>query len=105
MPYKDKERQRQYQRTWEQRQAIEIREYIREAKQGGCIACPEKDPVALDFHHINPKEKSFSIGRRSHRQPLEQVVIELGKCIILCANCHRKLHAGKIILCEVGRQE
>lgn len=66
-----------------------------EYKGGKCQICGyDKCIEALDFHHINPKEKDFSIsgGTRS----FETLKPELDKCILVCANCHREIHAGLI---------
>lgn len=47
---------------------------------------------ALDLHHLDESSKQFGFGSgiRSCSQYLE----EARKCILLCANCHRELHAG-----------
>jgi hypothetical protein len=46
---------------------------------------------ALDFHHINPHEKDMVL----HKKDLSIVVkAELDKCLVLCSNCHREVHAG-----------
>lgn len=48
---------------------------------------------ALEFHHIDPKEKDPTF--RSFRYwGLEKAKIELDKCLLLCAVCHREKHAG-----------
>lgn len=48
---------------------------------------------ALDFHHLDPSEKEFSIHRAlSNHWGWDRVETELKKCIILCANCHREVH-------------
>lgn len=63
----------------------------------GCSVCGESDACCLDFHHPdNDKEGNVSamltqVGRR-------KLLEEIAKCVIVCANCHRKFHAGKIIL-------
>ena len=52
---------------------------------------------ALDFHHINPADKSFSFGRVSaNPKSKDKIADELEKCICLCSNCHREVHAGLI---------
>lgn len=55
-------------------------------------------PVCLEFHHIiNPKDKEFSPANAySWGWGIERIKKEISKCIVLCANCHRKLHAGHI---------
>jgi len=63
----------------------------------GCIFCKEKEPSCLDFHHTdNTKDKSVSYF--AHAKSITKALKEIEKCIILCANCHRKLHAGIISL-------
>ncbi len=58
-----------------------------------CKECGENHPAALQFHHINPKEKDFalaeSIGRGWSK---EKIMREVDKCDVLCANCHLKFH-------------
>ena len=44
-----------------------------------------------DFHHRNPKEKSFGIGEKL--QGVWKILPpELDKCDLLCSNCHRIRH-------------
>lgn len=62
-----------------------------------CVNCGEDDPVCLDFHHLDPSEKDFGIGQEIRRN-WDNILTEINKCVVLCSNCHRKVHAGKIIL-------
>lgn len=62
--------------------------------KSGCKFCPEKEAVCLDFHHLNPKEKTDNISNLIRKKSLPKVLVEIEKCIIVCANCHRKLHEG-----------
>ncbi len=58
-----------------------------------CCLCPENDPIALDFHHGDPKRKEALIGSLVRQgTSWDKVVAELEKCYCLCANCHRKVH-------------
>lgn len=58
----------------------------------------------LDFHHVDPKEKSFNLDcRHIINMSSARVMAELKKCILLCANCHREVHAGLISKQEVAR--
>lgn len=43
--------------------------------------------AALQFHHIEPGTKSFTIGSKV-TIAWKKLVPELDKCILLCANCH-----------------
>lgn len=45
----------------------------------------------FDFHHINPEEKDFTIGRIIDYSK-EKLEAELDKCLMLCPNCHRNEH-------------
>lgn len=60
---------------------------------GKCQICGyDKCPAALDFHHVDGREKDFEIsGRMAWSKALEE---ELAKCTLLCSNCHREVHAG-----------
>jgi len=66
-------------------------------KGGKCQICNyNKYFGSLEFHHIDPTQKDFTIG--SSNKSFELLKKELDKCIILCANCHREVHAGIILL-------
>jgi hypothetical protein len=47
----------------------------------------------LDFHHINPAEKQYSIHdmMTGFFSPKE-ILKEIEKCEPLCRSCHRTLH-------------
>lgn len=57
-----------------------------------CKICGEDHPACLEFHHKNPDEKEFNLGQAYFRYGKEKIKIELEKCDILCANCHRIEH-------------
>lgn len=56
----------------------------------GCVVCGyNEDAVALDFDHLEPGHKLFSVGTRLSGGSLRSLFAEIRKCQILCANCHR----------------
>ena len=56
-----------------------------------CIICGEDDPVVLEFDHRNPSEKCFTISDAcSQKMRLDKIMLEVKKCDVLCANCHRR---------------
>lgn len=60
-----------------------------------CVVCSESDVRVLEFDHLEPKDKSFSISQAFKLgYKWEDVAIEIKKCRILCANCHKK-HTAK----------
>jgi hypothetical protein len=71
------------------------RQYIQDIKSSGCCICQEKTLQCLDFHHINPNDKEHQISNMIAFS-LENILIEIQKCVIVCANCHRKIHYGLI---------
>lgn len=64
-----------------------------EYKGGKCFRCGIIDsPCIYDFHHQDPKEKEFTISTCKNATLTERIKVELDKCDLLCANCHRKTH-------------
>ncbi len=70
-------------------------EFLREIKTShGCQDCGYNEHFsALDFHHINPDDKDFSVtSGEGLSTSIKRLKVEIEKCIILCANCHRIRH-------------
>ena len=67
-----------------------------------CCICGFNDfQEALEFHHIDPQTKSFGLtSSGSVTKALEKQLEEARKCVLLCANCHRGVHAGYLELPE-----
>lgn len=73
------------------------KELLVEYKGGKCQICGyDRCIQALDFHHLNPDEKDFSLSSSS--KSLDELKKEADKCILVCSNCHREIHAGLKIL-------
>jgi len=113
MPYADKQRQLAYKRAWNKQyyQKNKIKEKERIAKRKKeisewfmgyksrlmCERCGEKETICLEFHHIKERDKDFNLGQvKSWGWGKKRIEKEIKKCIVLCANCHRKLHADLI---------
>lgn len=64
---------------------------------GGCCSkCDIKYPhYVYDFHHIDPTTKETGIANLL-LLTFEKLKIELDKCNLLCANCHREEHWGDL---------
>lgn len=66
---------------------------IRKQRGGKCERCGyNKYLGALDFHHKDPSKKDFTVGDRDFR--LKDCIEETKKCILICSNCHREIHAN-----------
>ena len=64
--------------------------------RAGCKLCGEKHPGCLVFHHNNSEDKHYEISRLiTKRWSKDRILLEIGKCSVLCANCHSKLHWEK----------
>lgn len=65
---------------------------IKKSRGGKCEHCGyDKYLGALDFHHCDPSKKDFTIGDKKYK--LKDCIEETKKCILICSNCHRELHA------------
>lgn len=74
-----------------------IKEQLVNYKGGKCQICGYNNCIeALDFHHLNSKEKEFTISS-SHKN-IETLKKEADKCILVCCRCHREIHTGLIHL-------
>lgn len=62
-------------------------------KGGKCEICGyDKCLGALDFHHLDPFQKDFTISNSNIYKNLDKLKEEVNKCILVCANCHREIH-------------
>lgn len=99
--------QRQYDRDWWAKQTREnklrvqslkverkkrIAAAIAQYKRGKSCGCGENHPACLDFHHVGDDKEITVSNAVKDGWSIERVMREIQKCILLCANCHRKLH-------------
>jgi len=104
MPYKDREKRLECRRKWYsenktsekahvQKRKNEIRLWFRKYKESlKCSNCTEAHPATIDFHHHSgEKEKNIS-KMVADGYSILRIKRELGKCKVLCSNCHRKEH-------------
>ena len=72
-------------------------------KGGECSRCGYSRCVeALEFHHVDSSQKDFGISQDGYTRSWERVRQELDKCVLVCANCHREVHASAQLLRESG---
>jgi hypothetical protein len=64
----------------------------------GCQHCGETDVTCLDLHHHDPAQKTFDFGTGIEGRSVREVQDEAEKCVVLCRNCHAKIHAGRFTL-------
>ena len=80
-----------------------IIDYVNSMKSTGCCICGEKDIACLDFHHL--RDKITEIAKLIGNDNFTQIKAEIDKCVVLCSNCHRKLHFYKLSLEELKQPD
>jgi len=88
MPYKNRENLYKAQKRYR----IKIRENLIEfLSKSKCSDCGETDPRVLDFDHIKSSNKFKDVSKmRSGHYSWKAILLEINKCEIRCANCHRR---------------
>ena len=62
------------------------RQYLEKYLGGKCVRCGATEK--LDFDHIIPADKSYTIGSNITCFSLEELILEADKCQLLCRPCH-----------------
>ena len=109
-PFKDPERRKEFHRKYHKeiwypthkqerierskRQKLELTKWYREYKKTlHCEDCGQNHPATLEFHHTDPTQKDFNVSRLiAQSTSLRRLKVEMAKCVVLCANCHRIRH-------------
>ncbi len=73
----------------EERNRKFIYEYL---SQHPCEECGENDPIVLEFHHKANKSIEVSVVIKN-KISIEKIKLEIEKCSVLCANCHKRITA------------
>jgi hypothetical protein len=103
MPYKDKAKQLECQRRYyarnpdlykghKNRRKKETSTLIREMKENPCVDCGIQYPYyVMEFDHLPGRKKTCHPANIATRGwGVERVKDELGKCELVCSNCHRE---------------
>lgn len=71
----------------------ERKERVYALKDKPCARCGGVFPAyVMDFHHLDPTKKEFTIGKIIGSRNMERLLAEIDKCVLVCANCHRTIH-------------
>ena len=110
MPYKDPEKQKQYNAEYrkkyyqENKAKVKKRVYANRRKKMQeyrdykstlkCERCGyDEHPYALDFHHVVRSPDNRRVNELIGDGYFGAAYEEMKKCQVLCANCHRRHHA------------
>ena len=105
MPIKDKQKNREYQREWarkhgktkrmNQRGPKNRQQLVDDAKSNPCVCCNIQYPICvMDLHRADNSEKTVSLTGLTRTGPYDKLKEEVDRCVPICANCHRMVHAG-----------
>ena len=62
-------------------------------EQSPCSSCGEYHPACcMDYHHLDPSIKEKQISSMLSANSWKKIEEEIAKCVLLCSNCHRKIH-------------
>jgi transposase len=75
-----------------------VKDVLLDEAGGRCVICGyDRNPRALQFHHVDPTAKLFTL-RNGNMRSLEMMRAEAAKCILLCANCHAEVESGSAVV-------
>jgi hypothetical protein len=81
---------------------LELKRKLVAAAGGRCTRCGyERSIHALDFHHLRKHQEgnlaTLLMRAASDRSDLlARALAEASQCVLLCANCHREVHAESL---------
>ena len=80
------------------RRRRKVKQILVKEAGGACVLCGYNGCVAaLEFHHVEPAEKRFSLSHRGVARSLASARDEASKCVLLCSNCHAEVEAGQAV--------
>lgn len=76
-----------------------VKEQLVAEAGGACVVCGYSRFIgALQFHHVDPAEKSFGLGAGGVTRGIAEFRAEAAKCVLLCATCHAEVEGGFMTL-------
>lgn len=86
------------------RRRARLRAWIDDRKsERGCADCDATDSPVLDLHHVDPERNGKAISETiTHGYGRDRLREETENCEVLCANCHRTRHDGRLAVVRRG---
>ena len=76
-----------------------VKRILVEEAGGRCQVCGYgRCNAALQFHHLDPHQKQFSLSHDGVARNLALARAEASKCVLLCANCHAEVEVGHTVV-------
>lgn len=83
------------------RRRRKVKQVLVQEAGGACRLCGyDRCVAALEFHHLVPAEKRFSLSHRGVTRSMAAAREEAARCVLLCANCHAEVEAGVAAVAE-----
>lgn len=74
-------------------------------KRKPCDDCGvQYPPYVMQFDHRDPTTKKFNLSR-AEKYPKQQVLEEIAKCDVVCANCHAERTFERMLQGKIARWE
>ena len=91
-------------KKWQQKARKERKKKLVKTFGGSCPFCKyDRCYKSFDFHHVDPSKKDSAISMFGMLSKWDKIIQEVKKCIMVCSNCHREIHAGLISQKEVEK--
>jgi len=76
-----------------------LKEVLAQEAGGRCAVCGYDNYIgALEFHHLDPADKTLSIAGYGTAVSIDVLRREAKKCVLLCSNCHAEVEAGLVAI-------
>jgi hypothetical protein len=76
-----------------------VKAILVEEAGGCCVICGyARHHQALQFHHLDPRQKRLNLSAQGISYSLASLRAEAKKCVLLCANCHTEVEIGAAAL-------
>jgi len=60
-----------------------------------CVDCGESNPLVLTFDHVRGRKRGNVSDMIGNGWAIETIKIEMGKCVVVCFNCHMRRERNK----------
>lgn len=89
---KNKKKKKEQAKKSRKRAIRRNRKFVEKHKILHPCPCGESEPCCLSYHHTEDNKEGNISDMVNRGYSLTRIQAEIDKCIILCLNCHAKLH-------------
>ena len=89
---KNKKKKKEQAKKSRKRAIRRNRRFVEKYKLDHPCPCGETEPCCLSFHHYEGEKEGNISDMVNRGYSLRRIQAEIDKCMIMCLNCHAKLH-------------